>query len=651
MVPLVIVLLQICGKTCEGSSDFYDSKKKLCYRFSLSRTRPLPLLWSLHTPAQDKSSFRLFGILSKKRDLQIDEVYPFNSATLPNAGLFGSLKSFDQFMAFNKNLINRQVHFLHNQQLPTVNDDSLPFFEISDMDNADINKIVAKERLPLRCEQSRHGPCGTAFSCMIEFPPRFVPRGMDDEQRLNGQPTFLIPKKERHCTIYLKRLDVKYVPENADDERLLGEEGVFMYVAYSTRAFGDESVQSLPSDLINPTVISSYIKRCTMDVKCHPFLLDSVRSSSANYGDRCDHSKENKLGCCRISGNPFGECELLSRAMLYKVFEVYFHKGKSNSWARADALSGEEVFSFLTGEHGVVELYQDLIAKGKDENGGDLVGLKICNDINFFDFMVYLRAGNTQWLQTGSFDQFSYHEQDARICYPLTSVLPKIRNRMEAAMRQLHCRGNEVKAMIIGFGEPCITSTKSVDTKSPWNLDQKWLPVSDVFDKAAALAGMPTVNTAFYANHYVMLVAFPDGSVIGYNNGDVGLVYYTSFAEFWEIHSKERLYEETVLHDRGDKFFFGSSFVGSVDSYFRESFEHPGRSPEEILKLKDKYMSHKQRALQILADGRVQYAQKLGEPLSYGYVKADYSTIELVCSDFRGFMKRDALQSLPYVKA
>ena len=40
---------------------------------------------------------------------------------------------------------------------------------------------------------------------------------------------------------------------------------------------------------------------------------------------------------------------------------------------------------------------------------------------------------------------------------------------------------------------------------------------------------------SFYGNHYVLLVQFPDGTVVGFNSGDVGLIFYKNFEEFWRF--------------------------------------------------------------------------------------------------------------------
>ena len=67
---------------------------------------------------------------------------------------------------------------------------------------------------------------------------------------------------------------------------------------------------------------------------------------------------------------------------------------------------------------------------------------------------------------------------------------------------------------------------------------------------------------SFYGNHYVLLVQFPDGTVVGFNSGDVGLIFYKNFEEFWEVHRELKFYEESVEPPKGSKFFFGTSLLG-----------------------------------------------------------------------------------------
>ena len=609
-LPLVTVFLHLCSGV---PSHLHSSKRRVCYDRDL---------------IQDKGEFRVFGVLSKKSDLQIEEVFPFNSALLPrDPRELVSTPALEMYLRSNGDLLKRQCDFVNNQPLATIHSKRVPFYRTSDMLNTRPSPAV---ELELGCEVITSGKCPGSVECTIEIKEK------DKEVK---KTTFTIKRKAKRCKIYLQKLftgtDVKY-------------EDTFMYVAFGTISFSKDlhdCSMTVPKDSRSPL-----IAKCTRDASCHSAILQSARSYLDDFTEKCDHA----AGRCGISGNMYGECWFLSTSVFYKILEVYFNRGKLNSWATASEVTGPEVFEFLKGKDGIQEVYEDIFdmsSKGPGRDSDSSVNILGVNEGKFFGFMEYLREISFDWTADLMEDRTTYHaKDDLETCYSLGMILERLKSHYTQNVKS-KCGQNMMKAMIIGVGFPCMTSVDEEPTSSS--------PQSPLPSRAVASIS-EDFEVDFYSNHFILLVEFPDGSVIGFNSADVGLILYKSFDEFWDVHSAPRFYEETFQPELNDKFLFASSFVVKGWRDVLSNFLDEGADVNDLMELKHDYLTYKREVTRRLQKFREVFT-KLHEKAFYGfqYDKDDTqgfeprsrrSIIQSFCNDFRTWSKTSSVskEPLPY---
>ena len=580
----------------DGAKCIQD-KKKICYESSIGN--------NIRMITTHQQKIKLFGVLLSSADAKIEQLHPFSTPPLPNPRAFGSRTAIQNYFTNYFDLIKKQYHLLTSPKISSVFSSQLRF----PFDEGLTGALV----FGLHCNGRAEAGPAVDITCRITLP------------ELDGQETrhvtFQIHNKAKFCKVYLKNLGVMFKEKH-------------LYVVYGSFLLGEEMdhfvSQGSAAAASSTLRRSQFLVKCTEDTKCHPLLLNSIRGHISNLQDKCDHD----IGCCKIAGNPYAECRSFAKVVFYKMLQIYYSRGTPYAWAKATDVSGRDMFRFLVGDEGIHEIYQDVIEKDEkklSEDGTEDVLVRMAPLVlrTSFDFQTYVIRNHFNWFDPRIQRKKRYFEnEDRQVCFSLPALLQKLKKRIEEAIRQ-DCNPDQLKAISIGVSAPCITNKIN-----PSEEGMEWLQLQDLFDAQGEIYSL-------YRNHFVLLTQFPDGSVIGFNSGDVGLIFYNNFDEFWDVHLTPRLYEE-VFGLNKDKFFIGTS-MGSINNQIKEALEDKGMTMRKVEKVKELYSSFKKSQLSFLTDAREKFVATKGDAF-YGFIN-DYqrdppdSQFDLQCFDFGGWEK------------
>ena len=286
---LLVFLVGVLGNLCAGGNTCpYDSKKKLCYGFEKK--------------LDASKEAKIFGVLSKQSNLEIHHVYPFNSASLPkDERVFSSSLFLQEYLQKNKELLQQQRSFLDSNELSTVNSNKIPFYHAEDMPKPSRDP---RQSFALNCV-TLHRHCQQVVQCKVHSPED----GVDV-----GQALFYIKPIRKTSRVYLTKLKMKY-------------QEMFMYVGYGRLGFQDASAGCLTEYEDDANL--QFLSECTRDSVCHSLVVQGLRPYAQDFSTKCDHEG----GCCRLAGNPLGECGSFALQVFYKILELYAYRGESTSWA------------------------------------------------------------------------------------------------------------------------------------------------------------------------------------------------------------------------------------------------------------------------------------------------------------------------------
>ena len=147
----LVLLASVFWELCEaGNTRHYDSQKILCYNCGRD------------SPSEVGERVKIFGILSKRSELEIYHVYPFNSAPLPeDKRIFSSRLFLQEYLQKNEQLLQLQSSFLGSDKLSTVNSDKIPFYHAGDMPKV---SRMPRQSFTLNCRMGGVN-CSPVFHC------------------------------------------------------------------------------------------------------------------------------------------------------------------------------------------------------------------------------------------------------------------------------------------------------------------------------------------------------------------------------------------------------------------------------------------------------------------------------------------------------